>query len=204
MLSNIHNLEPVESNSHSYNFLLFDPFSIKLSSMSGFPTWLFPWTVLTQSSLYLSIAMFYTHFLSAEEYSSFGPQLYSPSNISYRKISAELHRNTPTRLGETPLYALCTKSTQWLYNESVTVIRFVLHICILLTPKHIPLFSNERSLQYRAFNYMDGSVLKLERYKKGEYGLLGYALKCSVLQHGDSGCILQGVRNYSPNVPRGK
>jgi len=74
----------------------------------------------------------------------------------------------------------------------------------LLTPEHIPLCSNERNLLYRAFNYMDGSVLTFERYKKGEYGLLGYALQCSVLQHGDSVCILQGVHNYSPNLPGGK
>lgn len=36
----------------------------------------------------------------------------------------------PLDWGETQLYALRTKSAQWLYNESVTVIPFVLYICI--------------------------------------------------------------------------
>jgi len=83
----------------------------------GFPRKLFPWTILTRSSLYLNIIIFYTHFLCTKEYSSFGPQLYSPINISCRKVSAELRRNPPTRLGETPLYALRTKKWR---NDYIT------------------------------------------------------------------------------------
>jgi hypothetical protein len=102
-----------------------------LRSMFEFPIWLFPQTVTTQGFLYLSIAIFYPQFLCAEQYSSFGPQLYFPSNISCRKVSTEFHRIPPTRFYERLHFMHFTQKARNGYNnESVTVMRSVLHICI--------------------------------------------------------------------------
>jgi hypothetical protein len=91
--------------------------------------------------------------------------------MSFRKYSTDCHRNQPHSLGGTPVYALCRlHKARSNHMVSVTVMRFALHVCVFscyTASKRVPLLSNERNLQYHAFNYIDGSVLKSRELQDG-------------------------------------